>query len=207
MPGEVTGGTQEPRGDIAGEACGFSVERCQVFAQFAIVIVHGKERIGQGPWAGGRDAEVAKGPGSDGVEDAGDRSDGARVCGMLIGFEGERREKGAIPMGGNFTHENRKRGGEGGLGRGEATFEGGAGAFLEVGHAAFAAQGCMRKTEEELGSGADENVQVGGEILGSFEGFEAISDKVLGERERRGEAGVEGQASSAETVETILDGG
>jgi hypothetical protein len=49
---------------------------------------------------------------------------------MLIGFEGERREKGGVPVGGDFPHEEREGGGEGCLGRGEAAFEGGTGVFL-----------------------------------------------------------------------------
>jgi hypothetical protein len=33
----------------------------QVLAQFAVVVVYGEERIGQGSWGGGRNAEVGKG--------------------------------------------------------------------------------------------------------------------------------------------------
>jgi hypothetical protein len=98
---------------------------------------------------------------------------------VFVGFKGKRREEGAVPMGGYVAHEEGEGGREGGFGRGEAKFEGGAGTFLEVGHAAFTAQGGMGEPEEELGSRADENVQVRGEVLGAFEGFETIGDEVF----------------------------
>jgi hypothetical protein len=126
---------------------------------------------------------------------------------VFVGFEGKGREEGRIPVGGDLAHEEGEGGGEGGFGRGEAKFEGGAGTFLEVGHAAFTAQGGMGETEEELGSRADEDVQVGGEVLGAFEGFETIGDKVFGEGEGGRQASVEGQARPTETVEAVLDGG
>lgn len=125
---------------------------------------------------------------------------------MFVGGEGEGGEEGPVPVGGDLAHEEGERGREGRPGRGEAVFEGGAGTFLEIGHAAFAAHGCMGESKEELGPGADENVEVGGEVLGAFEGFEAVGDEVLGQGEGRGETGMEGEARPAEAIKAVLDG-
>jgi hypothetical protein len=61
VPGEVAGGPKEPRGDITGKAGGFSMQGGDIFAQFAVVVVHGEKGVGQGSGSGGRNTEVEKG--------------------------------------------------------------------------------------------------------------------------------------------------
>lgn len=207
MPGEVAGGPQESGGDIAGEARRFPVEGGYVFSQLTVVVVHGEEGIGQGPGGGGRDAVVVESAGGGGGRELGYGRNGARIGGMLVGGEGEGGEEGPVPVGRDLAHEEGEGGKEGCPGRGEAAFEGGAGTFLSIGHAAFAAQGGVGEAEEELGLGADEDVQVGGEVLGAFEGLEAVGDEVFGEGEGGGETGMEGEARPAEAVQAVLDGG
>ncbi|TXT50582.1 MAG: hypothetical protein FD137_298 [Spirochaetes bacterium] len=61
----------------------------------------------------------------------------------------------------------------------KACFKGGAPVSLGFGHAAFTTQCCMGNGVEVLGVSADQEVKMGGEVLGAVEGFKSIGYEVF----------------------------
>jgi hypothetical protein len=88
----------------------------------------------------------------------------------------------------------------------ELHLELGPASLLLVGHTSLAPEGDMIDAIDELGLGADQEMDIVGEELGDAEALETIRDEVLRGEARGGETGVEGEGLASGSGDAVGDG-
>jgi len=133
--------------------------------------------------------------------------DGLGIAGMLIGPEHEGRTMLTLPEGVDDGHEALE-------GSCERAARGEIDPIVDLAllalvsrHSAFAPQGRVRKSIQDLGIGTDEDIDGIGEELGTIEAFEAIGAEILVEDVTGEEARVHSQAVSTESIVAVLHAG
>jgi len=112
-----------------------------------------------------------------------------------------------VPVGGDVAEEGGEGGREGASRGFPAGLQGIPGGFLVGAHGAFAAEGGMGDSVDELGSFAHGEGDVVGEELGTVEAFVAIGAEVFLEVEGAEAVLVEEEGVAAEAFEAVLHGG
>ena len=193
--------------DIADEADGLAVIGGEVFGEFPVDVVGGEQGVVDGAGEFGRDLDVGQLVVSEGLGEERDFEDRFGVGGVFIGVKGEGRVGGGVPVGGEVEEEGGEGGGEGASRGFPAGFEGFPGGFLVGAHGAFAAEGGMGDTVDELGGFAYGEVDVVGEELAAVEAFVAVSAEVFLEGVGAEAVLVEEEGVAAEALQAVLHGG